>query len=79
MLCIVACPPPENGTNTEAVPQSLNCSAIGTIYTYNCSDSYYLPADDLDTTCQSTGNWSLSPPKCLKSMYLAEIKMKATF
>ena len=73
ILCIVACPPPESGTETEPVPQSLNCSAIGTVYTYECSDCYFLTG--LNTTCQSFGNWSLAPPTCEEGTHLAVIIM----
>ena len=75
VLCIVACPIPESGINTEPVPPSLNNSSAGTIYTYECSDCKYLPPADLFTICQSTGRWSLPPPTCEESMYLDVNKM----
>ena len=74
-MCIVACPPPGSGTNTEPVPQTLTCSPTGTVYTYECSHCYFLPADDLVTTCQNNGRWSLPPPTCEEGMYLAVIKI----
>ena len=69
VLCIVACPIPGSGINTEPVPSSLNNSVIGTNYTYECLDCKYLPPADLFTECQSNGTWSLSPPTCELSMY----------
>ena len=78
MFCVVACPAPEIGTNIKPVPQSLNCSAIGTIYTYECLDCY-VPPENLVTICQSAGRWSLPPPICQKRMYLTEIKIKLIF
>ena len=78
MFCVVACPAPEIGTNIKPVPQSLNCSAIGTIYTYECLDCY-VPLADLLTICLSNGSWSLPPPTCVKGMYLAVINLGISF
>ena len=73
VFCVVVCPVPDIGTNTKPVPQSLNNSLAGTTYTYECLDCY-VPPENLVTICQSSGRWSLPPPKCEESMYLDVIK-----
>ena len=64
---MVICPPPENGTNTEPIPEELQGGILypGS-YTYSCKEGYMTP-DELCTVCLLNGSLSLAtPPVCTR-------------
>ena len=74
---MVTCPPPENGTNTEPVPEFQDGIPYPGSYTYSCKEGY-VTSDELCTVCLLNGNLSLtSPPVCmrkyLRSFYVLEL------
>ena len=64
LLLEIRCPTPENGTNTEPIPEKLS-DGLGYLesYTYECSEGY-ASTRDLCTICQPDGTLSLPPPTC---------------
>ena len=59
------CPAPENGTNTEPVPDSLQAGILySDSYTYSCMEGY-TTSDELCTVCLADGDLSLNmAPNC---------------
>ena len=58
----MTCPPPANGINTEEVAGSAQY-VYDDEYEYVCRVGY-TGSDNMVSTCQADGTWSLSPPTC---------------
>ena len=56
------CGSPTNGEETVAVDTSISY-VFGDTYTYVCNNGYEY-SGEVESTCQSDGTWSLSPPTC---------------
>ena len=61
---LVACSNPPAGKNTKNVAESMDGSAVGVNYSYECLEEYKSSAAGLLSTCNSLGEWSLSSPEC---------------
>ena len=63
----IPCNIPTNGAQTVDVDTSISY-VFGDNYTYVCNEGYE-HSGELVSTCQSDGNWSLSPPTCTGNLY----------
>ena len=78
IIAVVMCSSPENGTNTEPIPDDLQGGIpYPGSYTYSCKEGY-MTSDELCTVCLLNGNLSLAtPPVCtrkyLRSFYVLEL------
>ena len=66
IITVVMCPQPENGTNTEPVPEFQGGIEYPGSYTYSCKEGY-VTSDELCTICLLNGSLSLTtPPVCTR-------------
>ena len=78
LYLVSTCPPPENGTNTEPVPDLPTTYEEGDLFQYQCFNGMapYFPnpeMGELNAICTEHGDWSITPPTCTGTQNLSKL------